>query len=616
MAVTTKLEVEYSQFKKGMAEAAASVKTLDAELKKNEADFKATGDAEKYLANQTTLLNQKLQAQQNVAKQAEQMLLNLGKRGVSPTSVEYQRMAQRMLNAQAAMQTTQAELNNLNGKQQTAAASANDLATNVEKIGKNVSLQTLTDGLSKVTDGMEKAYRVAVRFGRAVMRSAMDATGWADDVMTRAVQYGVDAETIQRMDQVAAYIDTDVDTIVAAKDKLSKNREKVSELLGISTDGKTVDDVLWEAGEAIQNLGDGFDKNDYAMQIFGRGWRELLPLFEAGREQYEGLIESQNVLSNEQVQKLQEADDAFQSIQQEVNNLKREFWADNAGTIIEMLNWVVDNKEAVVAALTAIAGAFAALKTAETAANIVKIVNGLKGLTGSNAAASAAGAAANAAGAAGGSAAAAAGGTTLMAGGSAATWVSNFLTSSAGIATVATVLATPVVVKALNGTLIENPAEGLSQEQADLFERALKGGGKSSGKSLKEMVTGLFSGDPAKVPVEPEAEEGSNAKIASEIGTVTVPATVDWRPSYMQGYGQQAPGWGGHANGLPWVPRDNYLAVLHRGERVMTASENRHYTFNNNTYFGGVNLRNGLEVDALTDSIARQQSRQAAAYGS
>ena len=124
MAVTTKLEVEYSQFKKGMAEAAASVKTLDAELKKNEADFKATGDAEKYLANQTTLLNQKLQAQQNVAKQAEQMLLNLGKRGVSPTSVDYQRMAQRMLNAQAAMQTTQAELNNLNGKQQTAAASA------------------------------------------------------------------------------------------------------------------------------------------------------------------------------------------------------------------------------------------------------------------------------------------------------------------------------------------------------------------------------------------------------------------------------------------------------------------------------------------------------------
>ena len=617
MSVTTKLEVEYSQFKKGLAEATASVAMLDAELKKNEAEFKATGDAEKYMADKTQLLNQKLQAQQNAAKQAEQMFLNLAKRGVSPTSVEYQRMATKMLNAQAAMSTTQAELNALNSKQQTAAGSANELATNVEKIGRNVNLQTLTDGLGKITDGMEKAYRVAVRFGRAVVRSAMDATGWADDVMTRAIEYGVDAETVQRMDQVAAYIDTDVDTIIAAKDKLSKNRDKVSELLGLSTDGRTVDDVLWEAGEAIMNLGDGFDKNDYAMQIFGRGWRELLPLFEAGREQYEGLIESQNVLSNEQVQKLQEADDAFQSIQQEVNNLKREFWADNAGTIIEMLNWVVDNKDAVVAALTAIAGAFAALKTAETAANIVKIVNGLKGLTGDSAAAAAANAASAAAKTATNTAAAAAGGTTLMAGGSTATWVSNFLTSSAGIATVATIMATPIIAKAASGELFKDPWEGVGQKTKDFLTQPVAiGSGSGKGKDLLSILFGIGGGEPAEVPVEPVAEEGSAEKIAGEIGTVTVPATLDWRPSYMTGYAQQTPGWGGHANGLPFVPHDGYLAILHRGERVMTARENKSYTFNNNTYFGGVNLHNGMEVDALTDSIARQQARQAAAYGS
>lgn len=617
MSVTTKLEVEYSQFKKGLAEATASVAMLDAELKKNEAEFKANGDAEKYMADKADLLNQKLKAQQNAAKQAEQMFLNLAKRGVSPTSVEYQRMATKMVNAQAAMATTQAELNNLNGKQATAAKSAGDLATNVEKIGKNVSLQTLTDGLGKVTDGMEKAYRVAVRFGRAVVRSAMDATGWADDVATRAVKYGVDAETIQKMDQVAAYIDTDVDTIISAKDRLSKNKAKVSELLGISTDGKTVDDVFWEAGEAIKNLGEGFDQNDYAMQIFGRGWRELLPMITAGREQYEQLMESQNVLSNEQVEKLRAADDAFQSIQQEINNLKREFWAEHAGTVIELLEWVVNNKDAVVGALTAIAGAFAALKTAETAANIIKIVNGLKGLTGDKAAEAAAGAAAKAAGSAGGSAAAAAGGTTLMAGGSAATWVSNFLTSSAGIATVATVLATPIIAKAASGELFKDPWEGVDQKAKDFLTQPVAiGSGSGKGKDLLSILFGIGGGEAAEVPVEPVAEEGSAEKLAGEIGTVTVPATLDWRPSYMTGYAQQTPGWGGHANGLPFVPHDGYLAILHRGERVMTARENKSYTFNNNTYFGGVNLHNGMEVDALTDSIARQQARQAAAYGS
>ena len=613
MSVTTKLEVEYSQFKKGLAEATASVAMLDAELKKNEAEFKANGDAEKYMADKADLLNQKLKAQQNAAKQAEQMFLNLAKRGVSPTSTEYQKMATKLLNAQTAMAKTQAELNDLNSKQTTAAKSAGDLATNVEKIGKNVSLQTLTDGLSKVTDGMEKAYRVAVRFGRAVVRSAMDATGWADDVATRAVKYGVDAETIQKMDQVAAYIDTDVDTIISAKDRLSKNKAKVSELLGISTDGKTVDDVFWEAGEAIKNLGEGFDQNDYAMQIFGHGWRELLPLINAGREQYESLMESQNVLSNEQVEKLREADDAFQSIQQEVNNLKREFWAEHAGTVIELLEWVVNNKDAVVGALTAIAGAFAALKTAETAANIIKIVNGLKGLT-TDKAAETANAASQAM-----QAANTAGMTTQLVNGAGglAEGIANFMTSKAGVTAIGTLLLTPILTKLANGTLIENPAEGLSQEQADLFERALHGGkGNYTGKNLREMVTGLFGGEKAEVPVDLKTDGNASEEIAAQVGTVTVPATLDWRPSYMTGYSQQTPGWGGHANGLPFVPNDGYLAILHRGERVLTATQNRSYTANSNLYVENMHMGGGMDAKALAEAMSAQNRRVSAGFGS
>lgn len=610
MAVKTKLEVDYSQFKKGMAEAEASVKTLNAALKNNEAQFKASGDAEKYASEQANLLTQKLNAQKEAAKNAEQMLLNLGKRGVSQTSTEYQRMAQKVLNAQAAVANTQAEINKLNGAQTEAAGSAKTLSSEVEGIGKKVSLQNVSDGLSKLTNGMEKAYRTAVRFGRAVVRSAMDATGWADDVKTRAVQYGLDVETVQKMDQAAAYIDTDVDTIIGAKDRLSKNRDKLSELLGISTDGKTVDDVFWEAGDAIKNLGEEMDQNDYAMQIFGKGWRDLLPMFEAGREQYEAILDSQSVLSDEQVEKLAQADDAFKRVQQEVENLKRSFWAENAGTITELLKWIVDNKGAVVAALTAIAGGFAALKVAETAANIIKIADGLKDIIGS-----------------GGkqptttapnvnTTTTQPGTTPLISGGGFAGGIADWMTSTGGMLTIGSLMLTPIIAKLANGTLIEDPAKGLSQEQADLFERALHGGGYKSVYSVRELWNKAFGDEKAEVPVEAKVEDGEAEKIAGEIGTVTVPATLDWRPSYMQGYGQQVPGWGGHANGLPWVPYNGYLAVLHQGERVMTARENRNYTINNNTYFGGVNLRNGLEVDALTDSIARQQARQAAAYGS
>jgi len=103
--------------------------------------------------------------------------------------------------------------------------------------------------------------------------------------------------------------------------------------------------------------------------------------------------------------------------------------------------------------------------------------------------------------------------------------------------------------------------------------------------------------------------------IEKQIGTVTVPATLDWRPSYQQGYPQQVPGWGGHANGLPWVENEG-LYLLHRGERVLTASENRNYTFNNNTYFGSVNLNNGTQVEQLAEAISRNNRKQSRAYGS
>ena len=608
MSVTTKLEVEYSQFKKGMAEAQASVKTLDAELKLSEAQFKANGDAEKYFTEQAELLTQKLNQQKKAAEQAEQMLLSLGRRGVQPTSVEYQKMAQKMLNAQAAVASTQAELNTLNQKQTAAAGSAKDLAGAVSGIGKNVSLQNITDGLSKITGGMEKAYRTAVRLGKTVVRSAMDATGWADDVMTRAMQYGTDVETIQKMDMVAAYIDTDVDTIISAKDKLSKNRDSLAELLGISSDGRNVDDVFWEAGEAIMNLGEGFDQNEIAMKIFGKGWRELLPLFTAGREEYESLMENQNVLSTEQVKALAEADDAFKSIQHEVENLKRTFWADNAGTIVELLQWVVDNKDAVVAALVAIGAAFAAMKVGEFALELTKVINGFRemGVLGG------AGAAAKAAGAAAGGASAAstagAAGTTLVAGTGAAEAISSFLTSPKGLIGVATLLGVPVISKAVSGELFKNPDDYLPKDLRNIDTGNYR-------PTVKDLWKSLTGGEKAEVPVEAKVEDGEAEKIAGEIGTVTVPATLDWRPGYQQGYQQQAPGWGGHANGMPWVPRDGYLAVLHRGERIMTAAQNRNYTYNSHNYFGNVNLNNGMQIEALTDSIDRRNRRQRAAYG-
>lgn len=615
MSVTTKLEVEYSQFKKGMAEAQASVKTLDAELKLSEAQFKASGDAEKYFAEQADLLKQKLNAQKDAAKAAEEMFLNLGKRGVAPTSTEYQRMAQRMLNAQAAVASTQAQLNSLDTKQKAAASSAKDLATEVGGIGKNVSLQNISDGLSKITSGMERAYRTAIRFGKTVMRSMMDATGWADDVKTRAIEYGTDVETIQKMDRVAAFIDTDVDTIIRAKDQLSKNQKNLAELLGISSDGRNVDDVFWEAGEAILALGEGFDQNEYAMKIFGKSWRELLPLFTAGREEYESLMESQDVLSAEQVETLAKADDEIQKVQNEIQNMKREFWAEHSGTVIELLEWVVKNKDAVVAALTAIGVGFAALRVAETAANIAKIVGGLKTIMNT-----------------GGQGGTPTGGPTVV--------------PTGGAGSEGATQAGKTANALLNGigTMIYidyDPQKSLEyKHQYGAREGSARYLDEMYGTNLTELLRewdqnrgtnngwgGGNSFDPPEVKVKPVAEEGASEDISEQIGAVTVPVKLS-----VVGAGMGAVGGGGgggidplrqaifggmkgYANGIPWVDNTR-LALLHRGERVLTASQNRNYTANSNLYVERMVMNNGQDAAALAAAMAAQNRRVSAGFGS
>lgn len=59
--------------------------------------------------------------------------------------------------------------------------------------------------------------------------------------------------------------------------------------------------------------------------------------------------------------------------------------------------------------------------------------------------------------------------------------------------------------------------------------------------------------------------------------------------------------------GLSFVPKDNYQANLHKGERVLTAQENRVYTqggtgdviFTGNTF----NVRSEQDIDAIGNAL-------------
>ena len=655
MAVTTKYTVDVSEFKKGMEDAQQSVKTFDAALKNNEAQLKKTGDAETYMEQKAVILSGQIEAQKKVVDSLKAALEGMQKEGKAG-SREFDAMAERLLKAQTKLTNMETDLQNV-GKE---SKNANTELTN---IGKNVSWANVTEGLKTITDQLESGARAAINFGKKIARSAMDSTGWADDVLTRATQYGIDAETLQRMENAAEYIDTSVETIISAKDKMSKSRDSLSELLGISSDGRNVDDVFWEAGEAILNLGEGFDQNEYAMKIFGKSWRDLLPLFKAGREEYTQLLESQDVLSNENVERLGQADDAIKQVQQQVELMKNQFWADNADKITELLQWIIDNKDTLVAAVTAIGGAFAALKIGEFALNVGKVVDGFKQLGwikgGAEAAAQSAGGAAAGGGffakvGAGLKTAAASGALTPLAVLGAGILPAVFAQNQNYANSEAVRQARLVAVsnsESVNAQFVREAAEALvmrggqnkdnaaieallmgladrqNQQKAELYN-VLSGAKPTAGNNTWNLLNSYWNGaelDPyvvdellqnitdafasaeeaVQVPMEPEMDPNSAALIAQQIGTVTVPVS----PSVISADGS-------NANGIWSVPYDGYLSILHKGERVVPARQVSSRNFSSNLYVESMYMNNGTDAAGLASAMAAAQRRTMNGFGS
>ena len=728
-SATVKMSVDVTQFKKGINEATASVKKLDAQLETNEKQLKLNGDAELYMKNKAALLQTQLESQRKVVTNTHKALEAMKNKGISPTSKEFQTMETNLAKAQSKMIDIETSLKEVKDGASGAKTQTQGMNTALKNIGKNVSFETVSNGLQRVTDTLEKGARAAVNLGKKVARSMMDTTEWADDVLTRATQNGVDAETIQRMDMVAEIIDTDVDTILSAKGRLAKNNDKLGELLGLDTNGMSLEDQFWAAGKAIMAITDEVEQEQKAQAIFGRGWKELLPLFTAGQEKYNQLMADTSVLSNEQVKKLGEADDKFKEMQHEAELLKYQFWADNSETIIGLLQWLLDNKDAVVIALGAIGTAFAALKVAELATNIGKVVNGFKDILNLGGKGGTGGAPTTGGGSGGspvtGGGGSGGGGTaaltglkgvwsTLTAGGGSAVWAAAPAAPLAALAAsvyaqekmldrweaeekeqreaaaalraaghddAATFVENAAEANGINGTtfigtrasqygeqteetlrsLRDNPwllnvvahglqGKGVNGEYANvLLVRFLNGQGMDPGmvSGLLEAASAALQEELARNPYgiydtfigedsqqrlalmsqyagkwleeQPATEKSAEAMDnAAEVMSTLPQETADAVKSGISGMSINIGGFmsgifGNHANGLFSVPWDGYPAILHKGEQVLTARAAQQY--NSNVYFNNVNLNNGLEIEALTESIDRRNRRQRSGYG-
>ena len=465
MAVNVKLGVDLSSFNSGIREGQSILKGLNAEMKATEAEFKVTGNAEKALEQKTKTLNSQLNVQKGIIDKAEKALKAMRDEGVEPTDTAYQKMYATLMNATAGMNETQAALNNLTASEQTAAAGANNLTDSVNSIGKKISLDQVISGINSITSGLENAAKKAVSLGEQIWDSIMNSAKWADDTATMAQMYGIDVDTFQRMQKLVTNgMDTSVEAMLRSQKKLRKGigdgskevQETLSELgitvkewqtvagqSGSALITKDQTKLFWEAGQAILNMGDAYDKESAAQRLFGRSWEELVPLFQEYKtlEEYNAALDDQKVVSEDSVKNLDELNDKVSELQGNFMTLSTEVIGqlapaltgaadalnglltsvldyletpegkqmledlgtavsglfDDLGkidpqsvvegftgvfnTVVDSVKWISDNWEGVVTAMEGIVGGWALLKVTGGALQILDLINGLQGLS-------------------------------------------------------------------------------------------------------------------------------------------------------------------------------------------------------------------------------------------
>ena len=354
MAVNMKLGVDLGSFNSGINQAKAQIRTFDAALKSAESQFKATGDAESAMTTKMSALSSKLAAQKKIVDDYRKALEAMTKNNVDPMSSAFQKMQKDMLLAESAMYDTQTALNGLTASEQAAAAGADQLTQSVNGIGKKISLDQVIGGINKITDGLENAGKKAIQLGEQIFSAVMDKARWADDTQTMAMMYGIDLDTFLRMQKLVTNgMDTSVDAILTAKDKLNKGigngttatmdalrslgllfeSGKGAETL-ISTDAT---ELFWEAGRALMSMNDAFDKEATAQALFGRSWKELIPLFKEYKslEEYNEALGEVKVTSEEDVNALAELNDKVDKLKGNLDTLSTDILATLAPALTE-----------------------------------------------------------------------------------------------------------------------------------------------------------------------------------------------------------------------------------------------------------------------------------------
>lgn len=281
-----------------------SLKGVDSTLKSTQSQLKDVNKLLKLDPTNTDLLNQKQKLLKDTVSQTKDRLDKLKEAqaqmdasGVDKSSEQYQALQREIIETEAALKDAQSAADNFHPALEKIKASADKAA----------------EGLKNAADQTKEISLAAGGLLTTLLGMGYNAVTSADDLNTLAKQTGFTTAELQTMQYAADRIDVSLEDITGAMKKFKGKIDpsnKALQQLGVSVeeaDGslRYGTDVFWEAIEALSGIENETERDQIAMELFGKSADSLAgiiddggqALFEYGQEAEElGLILGQDTL--------------------------------------------------------------------------------------------------------------------------------------------------------------------------------------------------------------------------------------------------------------------------------------------------------------------------------
>ena len=342
------------QYKEAISSVNKSMSVLSSEMRKLQAEYKGNSESTEFLTKKGDLLNRQLLTQKEKVEELRKAYENSVKQYGESANATKSWLTQ-LNNAEAAeFELTHAIEENdaaLKGEDATMQGLGNTVQSLADKFGVQLpdGAKKALDGMGSFSAGTAAKMAIAAAAVAAVIKVVKELTDLTiqvaadmDNYLTESQVTGVATEMLQAWDYAAPLIDTDAETIKSAMVKITKAMGDSSEqfdALGVSVrdaDGnmRSAEDVFYDVIDSLSEMAPGAERDAAAMELMGKSAQDLNPLINAGSEALKEYGDEAKqvgyILSSDQVKALGAVDDAYQTLQNTIEGVKRQVAADFA----------------------------------------------------------------------------------------------------------------------------------------------------------------------------------------------------------------------------------------------------------------------------------------------